>query len=131
MKTITLGAELVTTGRGVDQWEHPLSGSLLTRGWKAARVTLESFYIDAGNMSVQAYYEVSDDGKTWSDHTPLGSALTADGVTVSSGGTDGFLSLANARGKRFLRFGVDAVNSVADNTIRSAYVALRVESRNF
>ena len=81
-----------------------------------------------GDLQAVAYYEVSDDGKDFTFGATLGPTLTADGVTVSTSGTNGFETLASVPATRFGRFGVRARNtSSATSVINVGYVSIMVE----
>ena len=107
--------------------DHPLTPPLDASKWETARVTIE-LSRRTGDLQTVAYYEVSDDGKDFTFGATLGPTLTADGVTVSTSGTNGFETLASVPSRRFVRFGVRARNtSSATSVINVGYVSIMVE----
>lgn len=127
---LTTQAHLVWGERGTSNVNHPFTPPMAASEWKAARVALELFQSQSA-LSVTAMYQVSDDGKDFGTSVyTLGSALTADGTNVSSGGTDGFIDLTNLAGKRYVRFGVQVANNSGSN-LNTGYAVLRVEGRDF
>lgn len=107
--------------------EHPLTATMPSGGIKKVRVSIEMMR-QAGNITVRAGYQYSDDGKTWGSMVGIGpAALTSDTVDMGSEGWEDITSGA----KRFIRFGILAVNAANPDVVNCAYAALRIETRSY
>lgn len=109
MESMIGGVAVWTKGSNAAAVVHPLSGPLETTEIVSARVAVKMAQ-STGDVKLTVCYELSDDLESWGS---VGDIDAANVVVTADGKVNGaiFVSLATAlAAKRYVRFGVKAIN---------------------
>ena len=104
---------------------HPMTEAMATERIKLVRA---SFKVSecTGDTTSNAYYEISNDGITWTGQTAIGSTGTDNDEEDANDFVDIYAAIKT---KRFVRFGVLLYNTAGSNR-ELCNLQMRVEFRN-